>query len=61
MPISLKIIFFCWQVGMVDTYSLIQFCVNSGSQYAAIVVASAAGNFSEIGPKFLLEPIFGIL
>jgi len=49
---------FFWQVGLVDTFSLIQFCVNSGSQYGAIVVASAAGNFSDIGPKVLFEPIF---
>jgi hypothetical protein len=39
---------FFWQVGLVDTFSLIQFCVNSGSQYGAIVVASAAGNFSDV-------------
>ena len=48
---------FFWQMGLVDTFSLIQFCINTGSQYGAIVVASAAGNFSEIGPKFLFEPI----
>ena len=47
-------------VGLVDTFSLIQFCVNSGSQYGEIVVASAAGNFSDIGPKVLLEPITGL-
>jgi len=49
-----------WQAGLVDTFSLIQFCINSGSQYGAIVVASAAGNFSEISPKVLFEPIFGL-
>lgn len=43
--------FFFWQVGLVDTYSLIQFCIKTGSQYGAIVLASAAGNFSDIGPK----------
>ena len=45
-------------MGFVDTFSLIQFCINTGSQYGAIVVAFAAGNFSDIGPKVLLEPIF---
>jgi hypothetical protein len=39
---------------------MIKFCVNAGSQYGAIVVAAAAGNFSEIGPKTLLEPVFGL-
>ena len=51
---------FFWQIGLVDTLSLIQFCINTGSQYGAIVVASAAGNFSDIGPKVLFEPIFGL-
>ena len=60
MPTSLKLMLFFWQVGLVDTFSLIQFCVNTGSQYAAIVVASAAGNFSDISPKVLFEPILGL-
>ena len=51
---------FFWQMGLVDTFSLIQFCINTGSQYGAIVAASAAGNFSEIGPKVLFEPIIGL-
>ena len=60
MPTSLKLILFFWQVGLVDTFSLIQFCINTGSQYGAIVAASAAGNFSDIGPKVLFEPIIGL-
>lgn len=60
MATSFKLMLFFWQVGLVDTFSLIQFCVNSGSQYGAIVVASAAGNFSDIGPKVLFEPIIGL-
>ena len=60
MPTSLKLMLFFWQVGLVDTFSLIQFCINTGSQYGAIVVASAAGNFSDIGPKVLFEPIVGL-
>ena len=55
MLTSLKLIFFFWQVGLVDTFSLIQFCINTGSQYGAIIAAAAAGNFSDIGPKILLE------
>ena len=57
---SLKLMLFFWQLGFVDTFSLIQFCINSGSQYGAIVAASAAGNFSDIGPKVLLEPFLGL-
>ena len=60
MPTSLKLMLFFWQVGLVDTFSLIQFCINTGSQYGAIVAASAAGNFSDIGPKVLFEPIIGL-
>lgn len=37
MPTSLKLMLFFWQVGLVDTFSLIQFCMNTGSQYGAIV------------------------
>ena len=33
MPTSLKLMLFFWQAGFVDTFSLIQFCVNTGSQY----------------------------
>jgi hypothetical protein len=60
MATSLKLMLFFWQVGLVDTFSLIQFCINTGSQYGAIVVDSAAGNFSDIGPKVLFEPIIGL-
>jgi hypothetical protein len=46
---------FFWQIGLVDTFSLIQFCVNTSSQYVAIVVGSAGGSFSDIGLKALFE------
>lgn len=52
--------FFFWQAGLVDTFSMIQFCSNTGSQYRAIVVSAAAGNFSDIGPKVLFEPVIGL-
>ena len=51
---------FFWKVGLVNIFSLIQFCINSGTQYGAIVAASAAGNFFDIGPKVLFEPIIGL-
>ena len=60
MPTSLKLMLFFWQVRLIDTFDLIKFCINTGSQYGAIVVASAAGNFPDIGPKVLFEPIIGL-
>jgi len=61
MSILLRLMLFCWQVGLVDTFSLIQFCINSGTQYGAIVAASAVGNFSNTGfSKVLFEPIIGL-
>ena len=56
MLTSLKTMFLFWQVGLVDSFSLIQFCINIGSQYGTIIAASVAGNFSDIGPKVLFEP-----
>lgn len=47
-------------MGVVNTFSVLKLCTNCGSQYMGIVLSSAAGNFSEIGPKILLEPIFGL-
>lgn len=48
-----------WQMGVIDTFSVLKLCVNCGSQYTGIVSFLAAGNFSYIGPKVLLEPVFG--
>lgn len=49
-----------WQIGLVDTFNVLKLCVNCGSQYVGIVLSSAAGNFSDIGPKVLLEPVLGL-
>ena len=49
-----------WQIGLVDTFNVLKLCVNCGSQYVSIVLSSAAGNFSDIGPKVLLEPVLGL-
>jgi len=57
---SLRLMLFFWQAGLVDTFSLLQFFINTGSQYGTIVLASAGGNFSDIGPKVLFEPILGL-
>lgn len=55
---QLLIIF--WNLGLVDTFSAIKLCVNSGSQYLGVVLASAAGNSSSLSPRSLLEPIVGL-
>lgn len=49
-----------WKMGVVDTFNVLKVCANCGSQYMGIVLSSAAGNFSDIGPKVLLEPVFGL-
>jgi hypothetical protein len=49
-----------WQFGLVDTFSVLKLCVNSGSQYVAIVLSSAAGNYSDLGITSLVEPILGL-
>ena len=58
--LDLQLILLLWRLGAVNSLSVIKFCVNAGAQYGAIVIASAAGNFSDIGPKILLEPVFGL-
>lgn len=55
---SLLMIF--WNLGLVDTFSVLKLCVNCGSQYADIVLSSAAGNYSDLGITSLVEPIFGL-
>lgn len=66
MPISifLQALFFLWRIGFVDTYSFINLvgrqAFNGGAQYVAIVLGSAAGNYSSISPRVLLEPILGL-
>ena len=49
-----------WKMGVVDTFNVLKICSNCGSQYLGIVLSSAAGNFSDIGPQVLLEPVFGL-
>jgi hypothetical protein len=45
---------FLWQLGVVDTLTAIQFCMNVGAQYAGISLGQAAGNMDDIGPRVLL-------
>jgi hypothetical protein len=49
-----------WQLGLVDTFSVLKLCVNCGSQYVGIVLSSAAGNYSDLGITSLVEPILGL-
>lgn len=58
---SVKLMVFFWQIGLIDTFNLIQFCVNTGSQYGAVVAASAGGNFSDISLKVLFKTIIGLV
>ena len=61
--IQFQILMLLWKSGLVDTFSVFKLCVNCGSQYLGLVLASvssAAGNFSEIQPKILLEPVLGL-
>ena len=59
-PISLQLMIFLWKCGIVDSLSMLQFCINCGTQYGTIVAGAAAGNFSEIGPSVLLAPFAGL-
>ena len=49
-----------WKMGVIDTFNVLKICTNCGSQYVGIVLSSAAGNFSDIGTKVLLEPLSGL-
>ena len=55
-----QILMLFWNMGFVDTFSVLKLCINCGSQYVGVVLSSAAGNFSDIGPKVLFEPVFGL-
>lgn len=47
-----------WNLGLVDTFTVIQICVNCGAQYMGVVLSSAAVNTT--GLPSLLEPILGL-
>ena len=54
---SLKIIIFLWQLGIVDSLTFLQFCINCGAQYTGLTLAEAAGCMNDIGPSVLLAPV----
>ena len=49
-----------WKMGVVDTFNVLKICANCGSQDMGVVLSTAAGNFSDIGPKVFVEPVFGV-
>jgi len=49
---------FLRQIGVVDSLTLAQFCIDLGSQYADCVLTSAANHMDDIKPSvFLLSPV----
>ena len=45
---------------MLDSLTVIQICWNTGAQYCGIGGSSAVGNWSNISPLILFEPINGL-
>ena len=58
-PREFQLLMIFWQLGLVDTFSVIKLCVNGGSQYLGVILSSAAGNTTQLGVKTVLEPILG--
>lgn len=57
---SLFVAIIYWKLGYIDALTLARICINAGSQYIAIVTASAVGSASDVSPKLLLKPILGL-
>lgn len=57
---SLKIMILLWQVGVVDSLTLFQFCINCGAQYTVLTLSEAARYMGDIGPGVLLAPVKGL-
>ena len=60
MSKEFQLLMIFWNLGLVDTFSVVKLCVNCGSQYMGVVLSSAAGNSSDLGITSLLEPILGL-
>ena len=56
-----KILLFLWQIGVLDSLTVLQICGNLASQYGVIVMTSVEGNWSSISPSILLEPLNGLI
>ena len=57
---SLKIMVLLWQIGTIDTLTLLQFYINCGAQYAGLTLGTAAGYMGDLGPGVLLAPVKGL-
>jgi len=51
---------FLWQIGVVDSLTFFQFCMNCGAQYTGLTLGQAAGYIGDIGPSVLLAPVQGL-
>ena len=49
-----------WQVGIIDSLTLLQFCINCGAQYTGLTLGEAAGYMGDIDPGVLLAPVKGL-
>ena len=49
-----------WQLGIIDSLTLLQFCINCGAQYTGLTLGEAAGYMGDIGPGVLLAPAKGL-
>lgn len=52
---SLQLMYFLWQIGIVDSLTLIQFTINGFVQYGGFVVGHTVGQNLE--PSALISPI----
>ena len=57
---SIPLMVFLWQLGVVDSLTLFQFCLNCGAQYTGLTLGEAAGCLDDIGPGVILAPIAGL-
>ena len=55
-----QILMLFWNLGLIDSFSVLKLCINCGSQYMSIVGTATVGNSSDLGIKTLLEPVIGL-
>lgn len=51
---SVKIVLFLWQMGVVDSLTLMQFFINCGAQYTGVAFGEVASCISDVHPRALL-------
>lgn len=63
MPIAFhfKFVLLLWQIDMIDSFTFVQFYLNSSTEYSAMVLENPTSNsYHDITLKTLLEPILGL-